>query len=179
MSASEQTVEIPCILEDGCLEILKKAGVQFVRDDLSCKNEREREERRLPLLQRVRLPSGWSLKVSGNCEKRLYDAQGRTRAKMFHKGAFWDTRADMRACGRFHIICEAYGAEPRLVFTVRDGDEDGPIVFTSSPYQRHSSEERAQFLEEDEAESKRALDECEHWLDANYPNWRDRSAYWD
>lgn len=188
MSVLRQRVEIPCVLEGDCLEVLKGAGVEFLEGNLSCKNSDERDERRLPLLQLVCLPDGWSLKVSGNCEKRLYDNRGRIRAKMLRGSAFWDQWADMRACGRFHIVCEAYTESRRPVFTVRDGNEDGPVVFTSSQYGRHSPAERdavrgtavhTQLIDEDNAESERALGECERWLEANYPKWRDKSAYWD
>lgn len=188
MNGKTNLVEIPCILEGDCLEILTKAGIHFMRDDHSCKNERERMERGLPWLQRVRLPDEWSMRPF---PRGLYDHKRRQRTDMFYKSGLmgYDTQADMRALPRFRIRCEAYGENRRRVFTVRDGRDDGPIVFTSSEYFQHSLEERdaagigtldvIRFIQEDEAESNRVIGECQRWLDVRYPSWKDNAAYWD
>lgn len=183
-------VEIPTIMEGDAYEVLKKAGVVFLREGIQCKTEREQEQKGAPLLQKVRLPRGWRKARFGDTSywTALYDEKNRQRAEMFYNGGMYDNRADMRALARFHVHCEAYGEEKRRVFTARDG-RDGIVIFTSSEYQQHSREEhdaiwddhdaRRRLSDEDEAASKRSMQECEAWLNSNYPQWQDKSAYWD
>ncbi len=72
-------------------EILEVAGVKFlgpVEDD--------------NLFQYVELPSGWKkIPTDHDMWSNLVDDRGCIRAAIFYKGAFYDRKADMRACKRF------------------------------------------------------------------------------
>lgn len=147
-------------------EALERAGVVFggpVQND--------------PLFVYATLPAGWKKASTGHSMwSDLLDEQGRKRASIGYKAAFYDRWASMSATHRFTfsldysdeaqarkdkecvgIVKDGERVIYRAVFQVKDGDpEYGP----ASAYEQAQAAARG-------------------WLTARYPNWEDASAYWD
>lgn len=136
--------------------ILEKAGVVFldvVEDPV----------------QKVRLPEGWRLvPTEHDMWSNLEDAHGRVHATCFYKGAFYDRRAHVSLQPRYTYkseYTEPHGESVR--FHVMDGEKT--VLWTSDwvPARgKDDSQRRAEALK------------GETWLDENYPEWRDLTAYW-
>lgn len=119
-----------------------------------------------PLFTFVTLPAGWQIRITDhNMWTDLVDAAGRVRAKIFYKAAYYDRRAFIRPRRRFSIDFE-YDADPtstRRHVLVKDGD----TVIRDYPW-------REGIGSEDGDETA-----AQAWLNAEFPQWREASAYWD
>jgi hypothetical protein len=112
------------------------------------------------------LPPGWKKSgTSHSMHSDLLDHLGRKRAGIFYKAAFYDRRADMHMNRRFNV--EQFHEGSRAGYSrcvVTDGDA---IVFDSGEWK-----------DEDYAHGERLRANCEQWLNATHPEWRDPLAYW-
>lgn len=120
------------------------------------------------LFNNVELPPGWQIVASSHSMwTALNDAQGRQRALIFYKAAFYDRGAHIVLESRY--ICRTdYDSEAplRLTEVVDNATKQTiHILGTSTEEQR---EERNQ---QEEAARK--------WLDEHYPNHLDPLAYWE
>ncbi len=102
---------LPIKIEDSGKRILEKYGVRFlgpvVGDDL---------------FQNVQLPIGWSIKPTEHSMwSKLFDGEGRERAAIFYKAAFYDRSAFMRLTPRYKITGE-FDGETETSCRVVDGD---------------------------------------------------------
>jgi hypothetical protein len=122
------------------------------------------------LFQYVNLPQGWTKSSTGHSmHNDLLDDKGRKRAGIFYKAAFYDRSAHLYCTRRFGVNLDYDQLDQGIaVATVTDG---GNTIFTTSPVTFAESEKRAA---QDEANKKAVA-----YLEENYPEWEDASAYWD
>lgn len=156
--------------------VLERLGVRFlgeVPDD--------------SIFQYVELPAGWKKVLTAEPRlSMLVNADGRERARIFYKAAFYDRRATLlletRYTYRDILNRSAFDGtllndtEP-IVALVTDGCGEGVgeerILWTSEefdPPQERLERFRAWHVARKQAEA---------WLDENFPQWRDPLAYWD
>ena len=142
------------------------------------------------LFVEVTLPDGWHKQPTGHSMwSYLLDDQGRKRASIFYKAAFYDRRA-------FIDISRRYSCSTVPVLGYDDPDyragewhctvtdHDDAILWTSKtvgpepPYSHGGDEKsRSKWLAWVESKNALALTGRE-WLDENYPDWQDPLAYW-
>jgi predicted metal-dependent phosphotriesterase family hydrolase len=96
----------------------------------------------------------------------LLDEQGRKRAGVFYKAAFYDRSAHLSMNSRFSI--NSYAGTTDEEIRQCQVEAEGGYVKVFGTYKRGDYDE----LERIEAEAKA-------WLTENYPDWKNRSAYWD
>jgi hypothetical protein len=138
----------------------------------------------------VQLPDGWK-KVPTNHSmwSELVDDQGRKRASIFYKAAFYDRDAHMSLTRRF-----SYKVEPICGYSDLDYKKSewhcvvtdcGEVIWASA--KRVEPEPKYSFDDEDSRQiwlnwdkQKEALGKSGlSWLNEHYPNWEDPLAYWD
>jgi hypothetical protein len=122
------------------------------------------------LFMSVTLPAGWKKQATDHSMwSDLLDDQGRKRAAIFYKAAFYDRDASITLCRRINVT-RRYGDDDMVsVAVVRDGI----ALFETEPIKRDLTG-RAYFVASDEAERRAAT-----WADEHYPDWRSTAAYWD
>lgn len=137
----------------------------------------------------VKLPEGWKLQATDHSmHSDLLDEQGRKRAGIFYKAAFYDRNASFNFTTRFRAGCEPADAyksgasyEERKLMKrfgrVYDGET---VVFESEgrePVQTVSGD-RASW-EASEQQEKELRAEAEAWLIENgYSDFNDPLQYW-
>lgn len=110
----------------------------------------------------VTLPEGWQKRgTDHSMHSELVDNQGRVRAGIFYKAAFYDRRADMH-------FCTFYSA--RVKYT--DDGHDGAEVVTADGKTLKS------FPKKGDEPSWDTRDRAALWLDEHYPDHRSVWAYW-
>lgn len=122
------------------------------------------------------LPPGWTKVPTAHALwSELRDAQGRVRAHLFYKAAFYDRKAHMDAEYFFtlrRIYLDAAGVQtesyPPASIQVVIVDGNGAQRYTTSPIPYEQYEQIR------EAEIR-----CKGWLSAHYPAWQEYAAYWD
>jgi hypothetical protein len=136
-----------------------------------------------PLFRHATLPKGWRKQPTDHAMwSKLVDAQGRERASIFYKAAFYDRSAFIRPDTRFHVQkapTEGEKWDGPMCYVVKDGDQE---CFRSQPipssrdippgdregWDRYQAEERA-------AEGAAVV-----WLiGQGFPDWRNPVLYWD
>jgi hypothetical protein len=140
----------------------------------------------------VRLPAGWKIKPTEHSMwNQLVDEQGRERASIFYKAAFYDRKAHMRLTSRYTydvVYCNArgepaYDGNKRLFEPTHEKRviRDGNVVLHETmpledlDYLKSSNQERQAYWG-----NQKAMDEyCRQWLDVRYPDWQNPLAYWD
>ncbi len=113
------------------------------------------------------LPAGWTKRASDHAMYSfLFDSQGRKRATIFYKAAFYDRMAHMSMLRRYEVDVFSDAGEQNGTFhcVVKDG---AAVVFCSGKWQKDDYD-RSRLLEE----------RCERWLDANFADWRNPLAHW-
>lgn len=123
------------------------------------------------MFQYVELPAGWKKVPTGHSMwSKLVDDKGRERAAIFYKAAFYDRSAHLSASRRYgyHFDYERLDKDGVGVALITDG---GKVIYTTEPI---PVGDRKPHEVSDEAGKL-----AQAWLDANYPNWKDASAYWD
>ncbi len=137
----------------------------------------------------AQLPKGWR-KVATNHAmwSKLLDEQGRERASIFYKAAFYDRDAHISLMRRFSCRVEpvrgwdANYKQSEWWCEVYDGDVSiwqSESIEAEPEYNLDDSEaKRAAWLRWQERKS--ALGELgKAWLDEHYPDWNNPLAYWD
>jgi len=113
------------------------------------------------MFQEVTLPAGWKkIRTDHSMWSKLIDEQGRERASIFYKAACYDRSAHMNLVRRFMVDTYKYdnkgvvldGGSTELFEHEHNGEYDGREI---------------------------ARGHCEQWLKENYPEWEDKTAYWD
>lgn len=112
------------------------------------------------------LPPGWTKHgTDHSMHSDLLDEQGRKRAGIFYKAAFYDRRADMNMNQRFSINQYRDGSQDDyMCCVVTDGDE---VVFDAGEWKRG-----------DYDHSDRLRASCKDWLDERHPEWKNPLACW-
>lgn len=141
-----------------------------------------------PMFQNVELPPGWKkIPTDHSMWSKLIDDQGRERAAIFYKAAFYDRSAHLHLTRRFSVnrdwerkdVCAMSVADAGTVIHVFDPVPLDEPVFPGHGATNQAKEEyRRAYLKA--VEKRDAFCKtCEDWLTAKYPEWRDPSKYWD
>jgi hypothetical protein len=128
------------------------------------------------LFVNVTLPAGWKKKATDHSMySDLLDDQGRKRASIFYKAAFYDRRADMHLVRRYKYeqfeSCDAngapteYGRHTHFACVAKDDD----AVLQSFGLRGKDDYNTGGQL--------RAA--ARAWLTERFPKWEDATAYWD
>lgn len=125
------------------------------------------------LLQNVTFPQGWKKTATDNPVLfDLVDEKGRKRSSLFYRNTFHNRGSRLTLLRRF---------EPNHSWNQRDEGItfgfvtcEGVEIFLTPliTYDKSDSEAR------DTAESDANKQACD-WLDANFPDWENFTAYWD
>lgn len=123
------------------------------------------------LFQFCELPTGWSKRPTDHSMwSELVDEEGRVRAMIFYKAAFYDRDAFIRLCRRFNVKPDWENNRTMKRSVVFATDCDNTVFATDPiPYGDRQS------YEVDDEQVKVA----ESWLTENYPEWNSAAAYWD
>ena len=158
--------------------VLESAGVKFgntVAED--------------PIWQVVELPNGWKIeRTDHSMWSDLVDQNGRPRAAIFYKAAFYDRHANISVCTRYKPSM-VYSDKTRIGL-VLDGDKEiwRSEPFVDSPEYTDLSNNSAKYshLTWQERDAicrttahRKAGEAARSWLMANKPDWENPSAYWD
>jgi hypothetical protein len=129
-----------------------------------------------PVFSGAQLPAGWKLKPTEHSMwNHLLDDQGRVRAKMFYKAAFYDRSAHIHPETRYHVVRENkvkddYDSDQRYVAL----DSANGMVLFATEYLEYDKTYSPEWSQKEQALRKQA----ETWLKENRPDWQDASAYW-
>lgn len=127
------------------------------------------------LFVNVTMPEGWSMQPTSHAMwSHLCDEQGRVRAKMFYKAAFYDRDAHISLCRRFVVNqYDNQAGEPDSLLRVSVYDNGAlrkePVHVIET--ECNNPKERYDVREELDNEAK-------EWLNETYPEWKDPLAYW-
>ena len=112
------------------------------------------------------LPPGWTKRgTDHSMHSDLFDEQGRKRAGIFYKAAFYDRRADMSMLRRFSVNPYRDGSQADYMrCIVTDGDE---AVFDAGEWKCGDY---------DHCDRLRAA--CNDWLTEKHPEWQNPLACW-
>jgi hypothetical protein len=124
----------------------------------------------------VTFPKGWSkVATDHSMWSKLVDEKGRERGMIFYKAAFYDRSAHMHLTSRYQLKRDYLNAagkqsytDPTAATVDRVIDVSGGTLFIA---------EKVPQGQYDKEEASRK--QCSDWLDANFPNWKDATAYWD
>jgi hypothetical protein len=135
------------------------------------------------------LPEGWKLKPSDHSMwNYLFDEHGRKRASMFYKAACYDRSTHIDLNSRFTI--HRYYGEDDENFSMCQVFDNDKVVYESGRYAYPSTYDnredlnklddsaRRRIILHHEETQKQAWEECENWLEENWPLWRDEKEYW-
>ena len=124
-----------------------------------------------PLFQYVTLPEGWKKERTGHSMwSKLVDQKGRKRAMIFYKAAFYDRDANLSLTTRYSYKAdyEHRRVHNEAICHITDADK---VIHTTPPVMIIG--EQKDYLAQEEADRRAKI-----WLDAEYPEWKDPSAYW-
>lgn len=112
------------------------------------------------------LPPGWAKRATHHSmHSDLIDDQGRKRARIFYKAAFYDRRAHMTVLCRFCVTTQIQGQQEGYInCVVIDGDD---VVFDAGEYDTYDYRRYEQLIET-----------CKEWLNTRYPGWQNPFAHW-
>ena len=139
------------------------------------------------LFRNALLPAGWKLQATDHSmHSELLDGDGRVRATIFYKAAFYDRSARVSLQRRFYVkqvFGDASFEDAKdIVFEVTDADNQ---VFASAPHhvpRFPGHDDGKAFQEWRNADDKAKTDakaECVQWLVSNgYPEWEHPARYW-
>jgi len=118
----------------------------------------------------VQFPEGWTKKPTDHSMwSDLLDDQGRKRGSIFYKAAFYDRSSHMNLDRRF-CLRQDYEAKEHVQYRVLDGDS---IVFETDKVECDQYSDK--YWEAEQEMQKVATG----WLNENYPDWENPSAYWN
>lgn len=118
------------------------------------------------LFVKCELPPGWTKRgTDHSMHSDLLDEQGRKRAGIFYKAAFYDRRADMSMLRRFDVRPYCDGSQDGYMrCIVTDGEA---VVLDSGEWKRG-----------DYAHRERLVENCKQWLNDTHPEWQSPLACW-
>jgi len=123
------------------------------------------------------LPEGW-VKESDSHDPRhmvIRDAKGRVRATMFYKAAFYDRKANVNLRSRYSIRQHYDAPDGTIQWQVYDCETVIHTVERKSPSREKEPEAYYELLNKLYRNDGGARD----WLDKEFPDWRDPTAYWE
>ena len=141
------------------------------------------------VLCNAEFPEGWEMRATEHSmNSDLFDDKGRKRGSMFYKAAFYDRSASLYLSPRF-----AYGYDPEdhykseITYQERKvSPHRGEVVDNSTGEIIFSTEWKSFTQPEDGSWNQEASDyedkikrELKEWLNKNYPDWENPTAYWE
>jgi hypothetical protein len=156
----------------GQREIFEKMGVSFGEEVPGD-----------PLFTQAKLPPGWRKECSSDpLNLALLDGEGRERALIFFKPAFYDRRADMKLCTRYSA--RGNYSDPDYLEYARGVAYDGRLEIWTTERVEVTAENRDGVYVHGQGHVVKPIhdllrDEAARWLDENRPGWRDPLACWD
>lgn len=113
------------------------------------------------------LPPGWTKKATDHSMwSQLLDANGRVRARIFYKAAFYDRSASMSMEPRYFVSSYQDGGDKdHQRVAAMDGETE---LHVFGEYQRSGGYDDCRALEKD----------AEEWMKQNYPDFRNPFSYW-
>lgn len=139
----------------------------------------------------VTLPDGWTKASTDHAMwSDLLDANGRRRATIFYKAAFYDQSASIGLVPRFSVrrnmdgVLEAQNQGHAVPMQIQVLDGRDPIwsseVEHLDAYPRNgTSKDRVAWWDDAEAVEQRHRELAIAWLETRYPDFRDLTAHWD
>lgn len=122
-----------------------------------------------PLFQFVELPAGWRKRPTGHSMwSELVDHNGKSRASIFYKAAFYDRDAFVRLDQRFSVVLDYEQHDRHSVAFAKDEEK---VIYATDPV---AYGERKSFDVDREQ-----LQAAERWISERYPDWKNVAAYWD
>jgi hypothetical protein len=110
------------------------------------------------------LPPGWKKQATDHSMySDLLDEQGRKRASIFYKAAFYDRRADISMSRRYNVETYAKGSSK----------ESFRVIVKDCEKEIHALGETADYNER-----QQLGDQAYAWLAEKYPEWENPFAYW-
>lgn len=129
------------------------------------------------------LPEGWKIQATDHSMwSELVDDQGRKRAGIFYKAAFYDRSSHIRPDRRYQAHVESvndneYGLEADRMVVIKDGGHEihrfGPFVSKPEP-EGATYAQRKEWCAYDMAEEA-----AKEYMKEHYPDYEDPAAYWD
>lgn len=120
------------------------------------------------LFVQCELPAGWTKRgTDHSMHSDLLDEQGRRRAGIFYKAAFYDRRADMHMNRRFDLNSFRDGSQDGYMRCVVADTADGAVVFDAGEWKR------GDYAHCDILEAA-----AKDWLNAQHPEWENPLACW-
>jgi hypothetical protein len=124
------------------------------------------------------LPLGWSVKADPEYMMwcHIVDTKGRKRVGISYVPDFSNRKAELHAVVRYRLNVEYQGQFGRTGESHRGCVQDQATdteVFTTKTLRRESEADRS-FLK-----TELLKEECQQWLEKNFPNHLDPLAYWD
>jgi len=165
-------------LKRGHSQVLPKRGPWEDCERLGIKCLEEHDE----LFFNCKLPEGWHVEPTDHqLWSDILDDKGRRRGQVFYKAAFYDRDAFFHLNRRFNCREEPEDEYkgPTSYKERKVGNWYGMVydqeecVFKTEPVKGSSS------IDEHMNQVKLLREEARNWLEANYPNWQDVTAYWD
>lgn len=125
----------------------------------------------------VTFPAGWKkVPTDHDMWSDIVDEKGQKRGAIFYKAAFYDRSAHAYLDARFHVGGDTDSTAKTHTARVRDarGLVDKQIVTPQIDWDAKREE-----INDAKAKRDAARAELTSWLDAEYPDWRNVTAYWD
>lgn len=129
------------------------------------------------LFNYVTLPAGWQIVASDHSMwTQLADEQGRARALIFYKGAFYDRRAHIVIQPRHYWNEDFESDAPNVLAQVWDRGVFPPaIIFEAGKAER---KDRMDYSPEFQAQSNAMEKAAREYLATNFPDHYNPLAYW-
>lgn len=151
---------LPKDMRKGVREELEKVGVVF-------------GEPVDKLFLAAKLPNGWrKVPTDHSMWSKLVDEKCRTRAMIFYKAAFYDMSAHINLTQRFSVSNYHEVSPVAIEFKKTHYD----VVVTDCEAVIHRV---GMYEQRDYSAGEKLYNEAKAWLEGQYPNWQDATAYWD
>jgi hypothetical protein len=139
-----------------------------------------------PIFRPAELPDGWEKQPTDHAMwSKLVDDEGRERASIFYKAAFYDRSSHIALNTRFTVQqnlndFEGGGDGPyttKVQFRVLDC---GKVVFSTEPVDTPVGDDGREDYRASDVIKQDQRAACEAWLRENgYMDWQDPAKYWD
>jgi hypothetical protein len=161
-------------------EQYKKMGIKII-------DESEGDD----LFFNVELPEGWKLKSTDHSMwNELHDNNGRVRATIFYKAAFYDREAFINFNNRysFYEVCDEYrnhlDSYESIKLEKRRGEvKDCDTIIYETKYKqyktKHTEKNHEKFWEGHDKMKNGLRAQAEKWLKKRFPDHEDINAYWN
>lgn len=137
------------------------------------------------------LPPGWEkVPTEHNMWSTLVDDQGRHRAGIFYKAAFYDRKAHMHLDSRIQYeydydlereqgVCVARIIADKRGHSRKTGYKSCIVLYETEPVKLPRARDDREGWKENAAVHDRIENETKAWASEHYPDWENPAAHWD